>query len=97
MRFFGTRLSRLRQRWSARPAEPSRKWMRRQWPLVALMVVAVGGTLLFDSWLVTCGFRGCPSDAEIRAFQPSEGGRVLDRNGRLIGRLAIVRRVNVST
>lgn len=69
--------------------------MRRQWPLVVLLVVAVGGIIAFDAWLVTCGFHGCPSTAEIRAFQPSEGGRVLDRNGRVIGRLAVVRRVNV--
>jgi 1A family penicillin-binding protein len=47
-------------------------------------------------WLGACGFAGCPSPAEIRAFHPSEGGRILDRNERLIGRLAIVRRVNVA-
>src|SRR3954468_4984282 len=96
MRFFGPRLSLLRQRWRARPAEPTRKWMRRQWPLVTALAVAVVGIMFFDVWLGTCGFYGCPSDSEIRAFQPSAGGRVLDRNGRLIGRLAIVRRVNVS-
>src|SRR5262245_32539472 len=95
MRFLGPRLSRLRQRWSAKSTESSRKWMRRQWPLVLLTTVAVVGIVLFDVWLGTCGFYGCPSDAEIRAFQPSEGGRVLDRNGRVIGRLAVVRRVNV--
>jgi penicillin-binding protein 1A len=70
--------------------------MRRQWPLVAITAFAVGGIIVFDAWLGTCGFYGCPSTAEIRAFQPSEGGRVLDRNGRLIGRLAVVRRINVS-
>ena len=95
MSFFGTRLSRLRQRWRTRTTEPSRKWTKRGVALAVLMGAAVGGTLLFDTWLATCGFYGCPSDAEIRAFQPSEGGRVLDRNGRLIGRLAVVRRVNV--
>jgi penicillin-binding protein 1A len=93
MSFFGTRLSRLRQRWSAKPAEPSHKGLRRVF--VALTVTAVVGIITFDAWLGTCGFYGCPSDAEIRAFQPSEGGRVLDRNGRVIGRLAVVRRVNV--
>jgi penicillin-binding protein 1A len=70
--------------------------MRRQWPLLALTALAVGGIIVFDAWLGTCGFYGCPSTAEIQAFQPSEGGRVLDRNGRLIGRLAVVRRINVS-
>src|SRR5438128_5027372 len=95
MRFIGPRLSLLRQRWRARPAEPARKWMRRQWLLVTALAVGLGGAIVFDAWLGTCGFYGCPSTAEIRAFQPSEGGRVLDRNGRLIGRLAVVRRVNV--
>ena len=69
--------------------------MRRQWPLLTAMFLAVAGAIFFDVWLGTCGFYGCPSSAEIRAFQPSEGGRVLDRNGRVIGRLAVVRRVNV--
>jgi 1A family penicillin-binding protein len=77
------------------PADPPRKWMRRQWPLLVSLVLVVGCIITFDAWLATCGFYGCPSDAEIRAFQPSEGGRVLDRNGRVIGRLAVIRRVNV--
>ncbi|MEO5569255.1 MAG: PBP1A family penicillin-binding protein [Gemmatimonadaceae bacterium] len=95
MKFLRTRLERLRARWPRNPADPPRQWMRRQWPLLVSMVLVVGTVLLFDVWIGTCGFYGCPSDAEIRAFQPSEGGRVLDRNGRLIGRLAVVRRVNV--
>jgi penicillin-binding protein 1A len=93
MSFFGTRLSRLRQRWNTRPAVTTSKWKRRL--LGTLVVGAVVGIITFDAWLGTCGFYGCPSDAEIRTFQPSEGGRVLDRNGRLLGRLAVVRRVNV--
>ena len=60
-------------------------------PLLAVLVVV----WTFNAWLGTCGFAGCPSPAAIRAFQPSEGGNILDRNGRLIGRLAIVRRINV--
>lgn len=77
------------------PADPPRRWMRRQWPLLVSMALVLGSMVFFDVWLATCGFAGCPSDAAIRAFQPSEGGRILDRNGRLIGRLAVVRRVNV--
>src|SRR5688572_19615174 len=95
MSFFKTRVTRLRERMRRNPSDPPRKWMRRQWPLLTAMVLAIGGIIFFNVWLGTCGFYGCPSDAEIRAFQPSEGGRVLDRNGRLIGRLAVVRRVNV--
>jgi 1A family penicillin-binding protein len=45
------------------------------------------------SW--SCGFRGCPSVAEIQAFVPTQGGRVLDRNGDLLGYLDPVRRLTV--
>ena len=54
-----------------------------------MLVVAAG------SWTLTCGFAGCPSIADIQAFRPSEGGRVLDRAGVTIGRIDYVRRVNV--
>jgi penicillin-binding protein 1A len=60
-----------------------------------LLAAACVGVILFDSWLGTCGFYGCPSPAEIRAFHPSEGGNVYDRAGKLLGHLETVRRVNV--
>ncbi len=47
------------------------------------------------SWTVTCGFDACPSVADIQAFRPSEGSRVLDRSGAMLGRLEYVRRINV--
>jgi penicillin-binding protein 1A len=50
-------------------------------------------TTFVYSW--SCGFRGCPSVAEIQAFVPSQGGRVLDRNGDLLGYLDPVRRLTV--
>jgi penicillin-binding protein 1A len=43
----------------------------------------------------TCGFAGCPTTAELQAFRPSEGSRILDRHGELLGRLTDVRRLNV--
>jgi 1A family penicillin-binding protein len=49
-----------------------------------------------NAWLVTCGFAGCPTTAEIKSFKPDEGGRIFDRKGKLMGRLASVRRLNVS-
>ncbi|MDE3153316.1 MAG: PBP1A family penicillin-binding protein [Gemmatimonadota bacterium] len=58
-------------------------------------VLALAALVVFDAWLGTCGFAGCPSRAEVRAYRPDEGGRVLDRSGRVIGQLASVRRVNV--
>jgi penicillin-binding protein 1A len=57
--------------------------------------VAVTAVLVFDAWLVSCGFDGCPSAADIQHFRPREGSRVLDRSGRLLGRLSSVRRINV--
>jgi penicillin-binding protein 1A len=59
---------------------------------IALLIIAIFGG---DIWLATCGGDGCPSAADIRSFHPDEGGRVLDRNGNFISRLAVVRRVNV--
>jgi penicillin-binding protein 1A len=88
------RIATLRERWNA-PREPARTWMRRQWrPLTALALACVG-IVLFDAWLTTCGFAGCPTRGEIRAFRPGEGGKILDRSDRFLGRIAIVRRVNV--
>ena len=53
------------------------------------------GVLAFDAWLGTCGFEGCPTRSGIRAFRPGEGGRIVDRNDNFLGRVALVRRVNV--
>jgi 1A family penicillin-binding protein len=89
------RLARLEQHLRPNPANPARQWLRRHWPWLSLLVIACAGTITFDAWLGTCGFYGCPSPAEIRAFHPSEGGDVFDRNGRLLGHLENVRRVNV--
>src|SRR3989442_14118036 len=95
MRFIKARLHTLRQRFFAPPAEPLRVWLRRERWKIGPLAVAVVALLLFDGWLLTCGFQGCPSRSEVRAYRPSEGGSVLDENGRLIGHLAIVRRINV--
>jgi pyruvate,orthophosphate dikinase len=62
----------------------------------SLRIDAKAGTITFDAWIGTCGFYGCPSPSEIRAFHPSEGGNVYDRNARLVGHLENIRRVNVS-
>jgi penicillin-binding protein 1A len=69
--------------------------MRRHWPWLSLLAAGCVGIVVFDAWLATCGFYGCPSPGEIRAFHPSEGGNVYDRAGRLLGHLENVRRVNV--
>ena len=85
----------LRRRWREAPRLPVGTLLRRHWIGVSALAAAIIGVFVFDAWLSTCGFDRCPSSSEIRAFHPSEGGRIVDQYGRLIGRLAIVRRVNV--
>ena len=77
----------LRELWNKK-VTPNPWW-------VGGMGAALIGMMLLNSWLVTCGFEGCPSASEIRAFRPSQGGQILDRNGVLLGRLETVRRLNV--
>ena len=69
--------------------------MRRQWPALGALALAILAVVYFDAWVYTCGFSGCPTAGDIRAFRPGEGGRILDRSGALLGRVAQVRRVNV--
>jgi 1A family penicillin-binding protein len=77
------------------PAEPARVWMKRRWRSLAAVSLLCIGVIAFDAWLGTCGFAGCPTSGEIRSFKPGEGGRILDQSDRYMGRIAIVRRVNV--
>ena len=90
-----SRLEILKSRLRPNPRDPARRWLRRHWPWLSLLGLACAGVICFDAWLGTCGFYGCPSPAEIRAFHPSEGGNVYDRNNRLLGHLENVRRVNI--
>ena len=85
----------LRQRLHEAPKLPFTTLVRRHWLGLSLLFVVTIAVFATDAWLLTCGFAGCPTPSEIRAFHPSEGGRIVDEYGRLIGRLAIVRRVNV--
>jgi 1A family penicillin-binding protein len=74
---------------------PPRVWLRRQWPGVSALALAILATWGTDVWLASCGFRGCPTAEEIRAFRPAQGGRIVDRNGTLLARVTPVHRVNV--
>ena len=60
--------------------------------MFAITILAVYVT---DVWLGTCGFDGCPTPRDIQSFQPDQGGVILDRYNRPMGRLETVRRVNV--
>ena len=91
--------SRMRQALLSRlappQAHPPLQWTRGNRAFAALVVACLVVGAVFDVWLVSCGFAGCPSDARIMAYAPPEGGRVLDRYGELIGRFRTVNRVNV--
>src|SRR5678816_3752165 len=62
------------------------------WSTLAISILAV---IALNTWLFTCGFDECPSPRQIQTYQPDEGGRIYDRTGKLMGRLEIVRRLNV--
>ncbi|HKG90442.1 MAG TPA: PBP1A family penicillin-binding protein [Gemmatimonadaceae bacterium] len=83
------------RRLRAEPGVAPRDWMRPRWKSLTVLTLAVASVVAFDVWVVTCGFQGCPTQVEIRTFRPAEGGRILDRDGRLLGRITQVRRVNV--
>ncbi len=89
------RRRRLIARMRRDPLRPPRVWVRRHWPALAALTVAVAATFVTDGWLASCGFQGCPTRDEIRAFRPAEGGRIVDRNGVLLARMTPVHRVNV--
>jgi 1A family penicillin-binding protein len=88
------RLGLIRTWMSRNPDTPPPGWLGRRWPWVVLGTLVLAISTL-DTWLLTCGFAGCPSSSEIRAFKPAQGGEIRDRNNRFLGRIANVRRVNV--
>ncbi len=68
---------------------------RRREILLGLFASCILAVYFTDVWLGTCGFDGCPTPRAIQTFQPDQGGRILDRYNRQMGRLEMVRRVNV--
>jgi 1A family penicillin-binding protein len=70
-------------------------WLGAERRGLAALAVVLTALVAFDAWLGTCGLDGCPSPAEIRAYRPDEGGRILDRSGRVIGQLTAVNRIDV--
>src|SRR5687767_11558177 len=86
----------FRERLRPDAERPTRVWLKKHWPYLSALALAITGVVALNAWLITCGFNGCPSNADIRSFRPPEGGRILDREGRLIGRLSSIRRVNVA-
>lgn len=91
MTWLERRIARARELARRKPGQ----WRAPHYAAAALVVALIGALGYFDAWLYSCGFEGCPSGREIRAFRAPEGGRVLDRGGRTLGVLNPVRRVNV--
>ncbi len=75
------------------PSRSRRRIPRRVWWYTA--AAAVIGCAFTASWWFSCGYRGCPSTAQLRAWRPTEGGELVDQSGALIAPLAPVKRVNV--
>lgn len=89
------RVTSLREQLRSAPKVPFFTLLKRHRYGLSALFAAIVGVYVLDSWLATCGFARCPTPSEIKAFHPTEGGRIVDINGRLLGRLVIVRRVNV--
>jgi 1A family penicillin-binding protein len=89
------RIAAARRFFGANANDPPYRWMRRHWCLTTVLAAALSFMLFLDAWLLSCGFDGCPSAAQVQAYRSPEGGRVLDRYGKPMGRMHTVRRVNV--
>ena len=79
------------------PTTPStfkrRRFGKRLWVIVG--VTSVASFALFESWWLSCGFRQCPTVAQLQAWRPTEGGTLLDVHGAYLAPLSPVKRVNV--
>ena len=57
--------------------------------------LVVAGTLTTASWWWSCGWQGCPTPAQLRAWKPTEGGALLARDSAFVSALSPVNRTNV--
>jgi penicillin-binding protein 1A len=58
-------------------------------------VLGIAGAFTTASWWWSCGWQGCPTVTDLRAWRPTEGGALLARDSAFVSALAPVRRVNV--
>ncbi len=77
-------------------AKRSRWRLRSGRLLLYTAAFAVAGGLITTSWWWSCGWQGCPTPAQLRAWRPTEGGALLARDSAFVSALSPVRRVNVS-
>jgi penicillin-binding protein 1A len=79
--------------------DPVKQWWsdkrHRERTYKVVLAISILAVIALDAWIATCGFDSCPTPRQIQAYQPDEGGRILDRNGRFMGHVEVVRRLNV--
>ncbi|WP_309672427.1 PBP1A family penicillin-binding protein [Gemmatimonas sp.] len=77
-------------------ATPAVSWRTRLFkPLLYAGALAVAGALTTASWWWSCGWQGCPTPAQLRAWKPTEGGALLARDSAFVSALSPVNRTNV--
>ena len=77
-------------------ATPAVSWRTRLFkPLLYAGALVVAGTLTTASWWWSCGWQGCPTPAQLRAWKPTEGGALLARDSAFVSALSPVNRTNV--
>ena len=64
-------------------------------PLLYAGALAVACALTTASWWWSCGWQGCPTPAQLRAWRPTEGGALLARDSAFVSALSPVNRTNV--
>ena len=75
---------------------PAVSWRTRLLkPLLYAGALVVAGTLTTASWWWSCGWQGCPTPAQLRAWKPTEGGALLARDSAFVSALSPVHRTNV--
>ncbi len=57
--------------------------------------LSIAGVFTTASWWWSCGWQGCPTPAQLRAWKPTEGGALLARDSAFVSALSPVRRSNV--
>ena len=81
---------------ATQPVAPSVSWRTRLFkPLLYTGALAVAGALTTVSWWWSCGWQGCPTSAQLRAWRPTEGGELLARDSAFVSALSPVNRTNV--
>ncbi|WP_411282081.1 PBP1A family penicillin-binding protein [Gemmatimonas sp.] len=75
---------------------PAVSWRTRLYkPLLYAGAIAVAGMFTTASWWWSCGWQGCPTPAQLRAWKPTEGGALLARDSAFVSALSPVNRTNV--